>query len=113
MVCPPIGCSSFFCGRPNMFRIRGIAVQAVVLALVATCSSSPPPEPEPTDGRVQAAVELAAVSLGVAIDARDERNAPRLIRAVVPRPAAGGRAPDEAARDHVAALAPLWIQHQQ
>ncbi|HEU4730867.1 MAG TPA: M36 family metallopeptidase [Kofleriaceae bacterium] len=41
---------------------------------------------------------------------RDDSGAPRLIRAIVPRPASTGMTPQIAARDHVAALAPLWIK---
>jgi len=94
-----------------MFRIRATVVAITALAFTATCSTSPPaPEPAP---RVQPAADLAAVALGVAIDARDDRGAPRLVRAVAPRPAALGRTADEAARDHLAALAPLWLSHQR
>jgi hypothetical protein len=62
---------------------------------------------------VQPTTDLTAVSLGVTIDARDERGAPRLIRAIVPRKAAVGMTADEAARDHLAALKPLYLQHQR
>ncbi|HEX7841663.1 MAG TPA: M36 family metallopeptidase [Kofleriaceae bacterium] len=42
----------------------------------------------------------------------DASGTPRLIRAIVPRPAAG-MAPVAAALDHVAALSPLWVQKAQ
>ncbi|HSR98600.1 MAG TPA: hypothetical protein VLM79_16200 [Kofleriaceae bacterium] len=60
---------------------------------------------------MQPSADLAAVSLGVAIDARDERGAPRLIRAIAPRRALAGMTPEQAASDHLDALAPLWIGH--
>jgi hypothetical protein len=43
----------------------------------------------------------------VSIVASDESGAPRLLRTIVPRPSAAGMTPEAAARDHVAALAPL------
>jgi large repetitive protein len=95
----------------DMLRIRSIVLPAVALVFTATCA--PPPQPDPGTALVQPAADLAAVALGVAIDARDDRGAPRLVRAVLPRPAPAGMTPDAAARAHVAALAPLWIQHQQ
>jgi hypothetical protein len=52
-------------------------------------------------------VEQKATALGMSIMSQDA-GAPRLIRAIVPRTAAPGMAPQAAARDHVAALAPLW-----
>jgi hypothetical protein len=95
-----------------MFQIRVIVLPVTALALTTTCSGSPsPPDPGPT--RVQPSVDAAAVAMGVAIDARDDAGVPRLVRAVVPRPALAGMATEAAARDHVAALAPLWIQHRQ
>ena len=99
-----------------MLRIRSIVVPAAVLAFTANCSLAPP-RSDPGPASVQPAVDRAAVALGVAIDARDDRGAPRLVRAVLPRPTSSA-AParmtlDAAAREHVAALAPLWIQHQQ
>jgi hypothetical protein len=46
----------------------------------------------------------------MSIMSSDTAGAPRLIRSIVPRPSAAGMTPEVAARDHVAALAPLWIQ---
>ncbi|HMG24260.1 MAG TPA: M36 family metallopeptidase, partial [Kofleriaceae bacterium] len=91
-------------------------MSSCALALAAGCSSpspSPPPPPDPRPLRAQSAADLTAVGLGVAIDASDELGAPRLVRAVAPRSALAGSAPDAAARDHVAALAPLWIDHRR
>jgi hypothetical protein len=48
--------------------------------------------------------------MGVSIMSSDALGRPRLIRAIVPRATVAGMAPGEAARDHIAALAPLWIQ---
>jgi hypothetical protein len=93
--------------RSDMFQIRAIVLPGTALALAAACSS-PPPVPDPGPAQVQRTTDVAAVALGVAIDASDDRGAPRLVRAVVPRPAPA-MAPEAAARDHLAALAPLWI----
>jgi hypothetical protein len=57
--------------------------------------------------------DRTAVTLGVAIDARDASGAPRLIRAIVPRQGVASMAPDQAARDHLTALAPLFLQKPQ
>jgi hypothetical protein len=51
----------------------------------------------------------SATDLGVAVMARDERGAPRLIRAILPRTGLAGATPEAIARGHVAALAPLWV----
>jgi fungalysin metallopeptidase (M36)/PA domain-containing protein/fungalysin/thermolysin propeptide len=59
-------------------------------------------------------IDRMAVALGMTIDARDASGAPRLIRAIVPRRGAAGMTAGQAARDHLAALAPLWMpQHQR
>jgi hypothetical protein len=59
-------------------------------------------------------IDRAAVSLGVTIDARDAFGSPRLVRAIVPRrSSAAGMSADQAARDHLAALAPLYMQSAQ
>jgi large repetitive protein len=96
-----------------MLRIRAAVLPAIALAFTATCSSPPPVSVDPDPSKVQPTVDLTAVSLGVTIDSRDERGAPRLIRAIVPRQAARGMTADEAARDHLAALKPLWLAHQR
>jgi hypothetical protein len=106
-----------------MFRIRALSLPAAILALAASCAgspttsppSSPPPSspttPTPTSPPVDS--DVTAVQLGVAIDARASDGAPRLVRAVIPRVAKAGMTPDQAARDHLAALAPLWLSHQR
>ncbi|HEY5951204.1 MAG TPA: hypothetical protein VIV40_37185, partial [Kofleriaceae bacterium] len=54
--------------------------------------------------------DQSATSLGVSIMSSDANGAPRLIRAIVPRPSVAGIAPEAAARDHVTALASLWVK---
>src|SRR4051812_5725558 len=94
-----------------MSGLRVVVVPCAALALIATCSSPQPTmTPEPAAAQAQSARDLSAVALSVAIDARDEQGLPRLIRAVAPRPAPAGTSPEDAARAHVAALAPLWIE---
>ena len=48
--------------------------------------------------------------MGVSIMSSDVYGRPRLIRAIAPRPSVAGMAPADAARDHIAALAPLWVK---
>ena len=48
--------------------------------------------------------------MGMSVMSADSFGTPRLIRAIVPRPAAAGMTAEVAARDHIAALAPLWVQ---
>ena len=103
-------------------RIRTHALPGVALAITAACSSpsstpTPDPTPDPTGDppgmQAPANPDQTAVTLGVAIDAREPSGAPRLIRAIVPRQSVAGMAPDQAARDHLAALAPLFLQKPQ
>ncbi|HMG20916.1 MAG TPA: M36 family metallopeptidase, partial [Kofleriaceae bacterium] len=49
----------------------------------------------------------------MAILSSDASGTPRLLRTIVPRASAAGMAPEAAARDHVAALAPLWVRQAQ
>jgi hypothetical protein len=51
--------------------------------------------------------------MGIAVLSSDVSGAPRLLRSIVPRPSAPGMAPAAAARDHIAALAPLWVRQAQ
>jgi len=106
-----------------MLRLRSLSLPGVAaLALSASCSTpsaplppsaDPDPQPTTTPTHPQTGSELAAVALGVTIDARDDRGAPRLVRAVVPRASSlKGMTADQAARDHLTALKPLWLSHQ-
>src|SRR3954469_25309881 len=102
-------------------RIRTLALPGVALAITAACSSpSSTPTPPTTDPTGDPAgmlppneLDRAAVALGMTIDARDASGAPRLIRAIVPRRGVAGMSADQAARDHLAALAPLFMQQNQ
>src|SRR5206468_12153603 len=59
-------------------------------------------------------IDRAAVAMGVTIDARDAFGSPRLIRAIVPRHSSvAGMTADQAARDHLAALTPLYMQRSE
>ncbi|HZJ65217.1 MAG TPA: M36 family metallopeptidase [Kofleriaceae bacterium] len=91
----------------------------MLFAACATPSGSPTPPGDPDDpgspdgggkGRPVTPTEQLAVSLGVSIMSSDANGAPRLMRAWKPRASALAAAPEAAARDHVAALAPLWVQ---
>jgi len=103
-----------------MFRIRALCLPSAVLALATSCSfsstsssSPPPPSSSPAPVEVQADADMMAVRLGVAIDARSSGGAPRLVRAVLPRPGGAAMTAEQAALDHVAALTPLWIAGQR
>jgi len=99
------------------FRIRTLAIPSLLFATACSTSSSPnlPSDPgdpgDPGSGPPVSTVEQTATRLGVSIMASDARGVPRLIRAIVPRAGAVGAAPEVAARDHVAALAALWVPH--
>ncbi|HSR97522.1 MAG TPA: hypothetical protein VLM79_10750, partial [Kofleriaceae bacterium] len=93
-------------------RFRTGTLKILVIALVAACGDdlTKPVPPPSGKGRPVTAAENLAVSLGVTIMATDGSGAPRLLRAWKPRPVANGMSAEAAARDHVAALAPLWVQ---
>jgi large repetitive protein len=94
-----------------MVRNRKLALSSLLFA--AACSSGSPPipgTPAPPDDSAGATPEQTAVSLGMSVMSSTAAGAPRLLRAIVPRAAAAGMAPAQAARDHVAALAPLWVR---
>jgi hypothetical protein len=55
-------------------------------------------------------VDQAAANLGVIILSKDDHGVPRLMRAIVPRAALPGAGAAAIARDHIAALTPLWVQ---
>ncbi len=94
-----------------------------VLSAATACSSdisnppgSPPGQtpPPPSVTRTPSSVEMTAVGLGVTVMSADDLGAPRIIRAVVPRATSrAAMTPDQAARDHVTALAPLWVEHDR
>jgi len=101
------------------FRFRTLGVPSLLLAAAcAACSSQPaqtgpggddPGDPgNPVPGQQPTTTDQTATGLGVSVMATDALGAPRLIRAIVPRPASATMAPEAAAREHVAALAPLW-----
>src|SRR3954471_12801245 len=90
---------------------RRIALSSLLFAAACASDSSPTPPPggttPPGSSAPVATVDQKATALGMSIMSQDA-GGPRLIRAIVPRVAAPGLAPQAAARDHVAALAPLW-----
>ena len=97
-----------------MVRISTPTVlSALLLAACAAGSAPTPPAPgasSPGGARPAAPTDPTAVALGVSVVSRDALGAPRLLRAFHPRAATAGLAPELAAREHVAALAPLWVQ---
>ncbi len=103
------------------FRFRTLAAASLLLA--AGCAGGPssptgdtgdPGNPaDPGTGRPLTPAEQKATALGVSIMSSDAFGTPRLIRAVVPRAGGAGMTTEAAARDHVAALASLWVQDAQ
>src|ERR1051325_10933348 len=102
-------------------RFPTLAIPSLLFA--AACAAPPSSSPDdpvdpgdpsnpadPGSGRPLTSTEQAATGLGMSIMSSDAFGTPRLIRAIVPRPAAAGMTAEVAARDHIAALAPLWIQ---
>jgi hypothetical protein len=56
------------------------------------------------------ATEQSATAMGMSILSAELNGAPRLMRAISPRTPTSGLTPAAMARDHVAALASLWVQ---
>jgi len=104
------------------FQLRRLIVPSWLVAAACSSGSSPdltsgPGDPDnpgdlgdPGPGRPVTSAEQAATDLGMSIMASDAHGAPRLIRSIVPRAGLHGAPAEAVARDHVAALAPLWVQ---
>src|SRR5215468_5254305 len=93
-----------------MLRTSALAVASLVFAVA--CTSGPPPtgpSSDPGPDRPAAPDDQNAASLGMTVLSRDASGAPRLLRSIVPRAPAAGMTVQAAARDHIAALAPLWV----
>ncbi|MGE3546153.1 MAG: M36 family metallopeptidase, partial [Kofleriaceae bacterium] len=93
------------------FRFRSLVASSLLFA--AACGAPEPDgDPNPGDPGQPLPVpstEQTATSFGVSIMSSDAYGAPRLIRAVVPRGSVAGSSAVAAARNHVRALAPLWV----
>jgi large repetitive protein len=102
-----------------MIRFRTLTVSSLLFAAACASGSSPstpggPGTPAtPGPDRPATPDEQTAVTLGMSVMSSNAAGAPRLMRSVVPRTSAAGLAPAAAARDHVAALAPLWVHNAQ
>src|SRR5512138_1828404 len=93
-----------------MFRNRALRTSGFFLAMATGCPGSSNDD-GPT--RTQQSNEMAAVGLGVIIQAKNDAGVPRLVKAVIPRqPARAGMAVEDIVRDHLAALKPLYMTRQ-
>ncbi|HSR98125.1 MAG TPA: M36 family metallopeptidase, partial [Kofleriaceae bacterium] len=93
-----------------MFRIHALAAASLLCAVACTTGSPPsPPSSDPGSDPPGSPDEVSAATLGMTVLSCDASGAPRLLRSIVPRPRAAGVAPNAVARDHIAALAPLWV----
>ena len=102
-----------------MVRSRPIALSSLLFAAACAAGSSPTPPSSgagtpgtpgaPGPSQPASTNDQAATALGVSILSSDAAGAPRLIRSIVPRAAPAGMAAAAIARDHVAALAALWV----
>ena len=94
-----------------MLRVRTLVSPLIFTVACATNPSSAPPggsgNPAPP---ASGSADQSATGYGVAILASEPSGAPRLLRTIAPRPSAAGMTPVAAAIDHVATLAPLWVQ---
>lgn len=97
-----------------MLRFRTLAVPSLIFTVAcAQAPSSTPPPAGPGVPPSAVTTEQLATALGVSIMASEPSGAPRLLRTIVPRASLAGTTPEAAARDHVATLAPLWVQQAQ
>jgi len=96
----------------RFWRIRlaaGVSAAALLVLSCAAPSEAPPPAVD-VPRAAPSPIALRALALGVAPLAVDPGGGPRMLQAVAPRPAPAGASVDEAARAHLAALAPLWVE---
>jgi hypothetical protein len=97
-----------------MVRISRLTVSSLLFAAACTAGSSPAPSPgnpgSPGGSPPMSPTEQTAVSLGMSVMSTDAAGAPRLMRSFRPRAGLVGASPEAVARDHIAALAPLWVQ---
>lgn len=92
-------------------RFRRVALSSLLFAAACAAPPSQPGDPgDPGQASPVPPTVQNATSMGVSIMSADALGRPRLIRAIVPRANAMGLSPQAAARDHVTALAPLWIK---
>jgi len=105
-----------------LFRFRTLAVPSLLFA--AACASDSPSSPSVDPGAPGTPVNVGpaqpvgptdqnATTLGMSILSSDASGKPRLVRAIVPRASTAGMSSEQAARDHVTALAPLWLQQER
>src|ERR1043166_3203029 len=96
-----------------MSRVSTLTISSMVVIAVAACTSPMPAGSGPGNSGPPPTTEQAAVALGVSILSSNSLGAPRLLRAFHPRAGLASATPEAIARDHVAALAPLWVQQAQ
>ncbi len=86
----------------------------MLCALVGASACSPVQKKRPQGpGHTPSHTEKTAAGFGVTIASSDENGSPKLIRAIASRKAAQGATPEQAAREHLTTLAPLWVSSAQ
>src|SRR3954470_10994363 len=92
-------------------HFRRVALSSLLFAAACAAPPSQPGDPgDPGQASPVPPTEQNATSMGVSVMSADAHGRPRLIRAIVPRATLTGLSPQTAARDHIAALAPLWLK---
>ncbi len=92
-------------------RFRTVAVSSLLFAAACAAPASQDPDPgDPGQALPVPSTDQSATGMGVSVQSADAQGRPRLIRAIVPRASRAGMSPAAAARDHVAALASLWVK---
>jgi hypothetical protein len=95
------------------FHPRTVTFKSLLFAVACSAGCFPDLAEAPADpgpGQPASSVDQTATGLGMTVMASDERGVPRLMRAIAPRAGQNGATPDVIARDHVAALATLWVK---
>src|SRR5690606_18523438 len=99
--------------RCAVVRSSFVSMMIGSLALAGGCSPGEGAPSTPDAGVAIDETSARPVDRDVVTLSRDERGRPALLRAGAPRPAPLGATAEEAARAHLDALAPLWVERRR